>query len=229
MEQQPAGQILHLKNSPDTPLSERQIVEATIAFANGAQLQIEGLVARGPTETIGDAQIEHQLAEARAARQAGRPRDGAFLGAQIPQDLIVPSVEEHRRNLRAWVQQFIRLIRRHPHQAAAEIIRRDMVFLVEQKPVVRQGPQGLQLGSYYAFSTYADLVNLGVMLLADVDRAFNNKLCECQLEGCGAFFFEKKPETGRPQRKYCTQTHMLEAHTRNAAVRMAERRRQSAG
>lgn len=216
---------LQLKNTPDAPLTERQIVEATIAFTNGARLEIEGLVRRGIDKETGDAALALQIRVAKAFQELSKEDGGKLGGESFPQGPFPTSVDEYRRAVRVTTREIISDVLNKPKVAAGVIVRRELVSHVHQKPVVRQTEQGLSFRSYYEFNNFVELVDVGVLLLADVERGFREKLCECQLDGCGVFFFEKKPKTGRPQRKYCTPSHMLEAHSLNAPKRMARRRR----
>jgi hypothetical protein len=57
-----------------------------------------------------------------------------------------------------------------------------------------------------AFEAYVDT------LLLDDANAIGGDLCQCRLQECGKFFLSKKPATGRPQRFYCSEEHMLKVH-----------------
>jgi hypothetical protein len=105
-----------------------------------------------------------------------------------------------------------------PHFMGAEV-------LIHPRMVLRAVSGGLALDHYYHFKSEPELVSLGMILLLDPRRISSwPRLCQCQLPACGTFFFEKRPPTGRPQRKYCSRAHMLRAHDENASARMAKRR-----
>jgi hypothetical protein len=62
------------------------------------------------------------------------------------------------------------------------------------------------------------------ILLLDEERGFGTDLCRCTLQGCEKFFLVYKPPIGRPQSRYCTREHMLEAHARTATKRARKSR-----
>jgi hypothetical protein len=90
--------------------------------------------------------------------------------------------------------------------------------------ILRGTENGLAIRHYYIAGTWLDAINVGTALLLDRERGFGKLLCQCRLESCGKFFFEKKPAIGRPSRNYCSKRHMLRAHEDNAPVRMARLR-----
>jgi hypothetical protein len=194
--------VLRLKNFPGQPLTEREIVEATVAFANGADLEIDGLVAERGGKT-GEAKVRELL----------------LIAGVAPKD-----VEDHLRRLHVEVHKRLSVII-HSGRKALSLWYADQQFesVVPVKPVMRTSPKGASFALHYAFSSYWDLVVLGQLLLADPERPHSEKLFQCQLKSCGTLFFEKRPHTGRPQRKYCSRPHMLQAHDENATKRMAKR------
>jgi hypothetical protein len=210
------AKVMHLQNSVEHPLSEQRIVEATVAFANGAVLEIDGLVAKrgDPDSLVGDKQIEERLKMQRAFRERG-------IG-EMPSD-IPADAGEYRAQMRTATRARLSDIVADPVAAAREYVGRSFEDVISAKTVLRATPAGLVRASYYTFSTESDLVLLGSVLLA-ADERFRDKLCQCQLASCAAFFFEKRPPTGRPQRRYCTRAHMLRAHDENASHRMAKKR-----
>jgi hypothetical protein len=223
MEHNPS-RVLRIRNSNEQPLSEREIVKATLAFANGARLYIDGLAL--PSYADGDS--DHSLKsvvtflELEQIKEQGRERSEAewerYRAVELPK-----AVEKHREEAREATRS--RLVRalRHPDEVADFLVQ--FAELIKPKPLLRKVPGGLSLSSYYQFSSDLDLVHVGEVLLLDPERGFMQELCHCQLPACGAFFFEKRPPTGRPQRKYCSRAHMLRAHNENASARMAKKRR----
>lgn len=211
--------VMHLKNSAEQPLTEREIVEATVAFANGANLEIDGLVARGafPHE-VGDRKIESSLKLRRALQENPIPSLGEMPTSDIPVD-----VGAYRAQMRTATRMRLADLLADPVASAREYVGRSFEDVVSAKTILRATPAGLVRANYYTFSTDSDLVLLGSVLLA-ADASLREKLCQCQLASCGVFFFEKKPATGRPQRRYCTRAHMLRSHDENASQRMARKR-----
>lgn len=95
-------------------------------------------------------------------------------------------------------------------QAAAA----NMLKQVWSVPRVRGSDGALQhlvvIENSASLHAYATLLLIGPM---------GSDLCQCTHEGCTRYFLVKRPETGRPQRLYCTREHMLEAHAKNSTRR----------
>lgn len=187
---------------------------ATVAFANGARLDIDGLEPTSLAGSTGEKQLQTsvQLLRLLAERK------------KLSLDDLPSSADELRANWRSDTKVLLALALKRPEKAAAVLAERGSEGLVHVRPILRKVSGGLSLASYYQFATELELVALGQILLIDKDRGFLEKLCQCQLEECGDFFFEVKPPTGRPQRRYCSREHMLRAHDENASARMARRR-----
>jgi hypothetical protein len=214
---------IKLLNTAERPLSEKAIVDATVAFANGDSLDIQGLVPRGilpRADRVGDKAIE----EAIELRSALREKNIEF-----GDDDGIKTIGEYWDQMRQGVRSTLSVFVENPLAASRAVLKSGMVEVVSVKPVLREAAGGLELALHYEFMASPDLVHLGVLLLLDVHRGFGKKLCQCQWEPCGLLFFEIQPATGRPQRKYCCSEHMLQAHDQNAAKRMKRRRRAPAG
>jgi hypothetical protein len=211
------AKTIRLTNTPQRPLSEREIAEATIAFANGARLDIEGLERTSLTGSTGDKELEVLLRILRSFPKSGREPGS-------PAEAVPQTVADLRANYRSDTKALLSAALKKPEAAAAVLVDRGTEHVVHLRPLLRKVPGGLSLTSYYQFATELDLVKVGQILLIDRERGFLAKLCQCQLEECGDFFFEVKPATGRPQRLYCSREHMLRAHDENASARMARRR-----
>ena len=204
--------IIMLRNTAVEPLSEADIVGATLEFANGAMLDLRDLVAVFDYDSevvldpcTGDEAIEK--AEALfAAEMMESPR----------------SVEQLRREARTFTRDRLHEIVNRPMVAEDldGITDQDLFPYINPRPYLRKVPSGITLAFYYSFVSDLSLVRLGEILFEDTERPFHKKLCQCQLPSCGIFFFEVKPSTGRPQRRYCSEKHMLEAHDNNAAKRL---------
>ncbi len=207
------------------PLSEKEIVEATVAFANGATLDLldlaEHFPSRGPLDVtvqeyplhVGDVVLQENE-RYRAVEEGDEPR----------------TVDQVRNDCRRSTRESLGYIVREPMLAedVEGITDQDLFPMINSKPYLRKVDNGLTLSFFYSFATDLDLVRLGEILLEDTERPYGKKLCQCELESCGMFFFEVKPPTGRPQRKYCCSEHMLKAHDLNAGDRMKKRRRAAA-
>jgi hypothetical protein len=222
---------IKLRNNPMRPLSEKEIVDATIAFANGATLElldlydpfdnsldrieaeIQGTESKLQEPCVGDQALEKR--EIRIALETGKePR-------------AVQLIREDRRRAtreNLWHQIHDTMSSGDIEEWSDEWSDMDLFPLINPKPYMRKVANGLTLSFFYSFATDLDLVTLGEFLLMDTERPFGKKLCQCELQSCGLFFFEVKPPTGRPQRKYCCAEHMLKAHDQNASKRMKRKR-----
>jgi hypothetical protein len=207
-----------LTNSPDKPLTEKEIVDATLAFANGAKIDIRDPVANPGdlAHSVGDKKIESSLAVMKLMRERGLAPGSA--------DNVVTNIDEYRAGVRAALRRRLAHSLRDRRAVAREFIADGASELINPTIVIHPTADGLDLTNHYSFSTFVDLIVLGEVLLLATSRDFRHKLCQCQWEPCGLFFFEIKPPTGRPQRKYCGEDHMLKAHDLNAAGRMKKSR-----
>jgi hypothetical protein len=209
MERKP---VVRLENSQQKPLTEREIVEASVDFLNGRRIEIPGW--SGDNEIRFIIALE-EIQSSNAGRTVGKPRN-----ASQPSD---EAVQAFRNSFREAQREMLSRLIADPGAVALEL--KEAAPLIDPKPLIRVVQDGLWLDHFYEFKSELDLVTLGLVLLADPRRRSNwPQLCRCQLPSCGAFFFEKRPPTGRPQRRYCSRTHMLRAHDQNAPRRMATRR-----
>ena len=90
-------------------------------------------------------------------------------------------------------------------------------------PVLDREPQ-VRLSTLWVVTEPRAFDALTAVLLLDQDRPFGAGLCQCRLPECGRFFLERKPETGRPQRRYCSAEHMLESNSRTSTARALKSR-----
>ena len=228
-----------LTNDSVNPLTEKQIVDATVAYANGTDLVIHGLWPSGAKghdmrdqewvrKETGDEKLGAYLQLAEKMRIASL-REGKPNPFAIDPSVRITTVQEFRVIFRKRVSEILALALRDPH-AASEIMLdggtiRGLFLTCGVRNSLGKTESGLlRWNTEYTFSMYAELVELGLILMLDERRSFKEKLCQCQWEPCGLFFFEVKPPTGRPQRKYCCSEHLLKAHDENAAKRMKRKR-----
>jgi hypothetical protein len=232
---------IKLRNSPDHPLSEREIVDATIAFANGATLEL--------IESADPSGHSLERPEPAATTDQAPPPSFRFgprkwltgydldkLSTACPPGLSAEGKQEFeatKRELEQLIDEMRRVIRGLLEMIVSAPISGGIADAyskwglmpgVDAKVNFRRVGNGIALDFYYSFENVGGLAALGVLFLQDTERGFFKKLCQCKLESCGVFFFEVKQPTGCPQRKYCLREHMLEAHDLNAAKRMKEYR-----
>jgi hypothetical protein len=246
--EQPKPKLITLTNDADYPLSEEEIVEATIAFASGAKILLKDRYPY-PAEVAA-----RELAWTRYFKKhisAVRSCAKGVLRSWKSGEVTLPdvakaeweamaqmtTVEQLEDIFRERVRLIISLSLTDPDESATlfwaglqgdfPAMPNETAFRVNHS--IGPSDKGIKLVIYYEFPTFFNLVILGLTLLLDESRRFRQKLCECQWTPCRLFFFEIKPPTGRPQRKYCCSEHMLKAHDENAANRMKKRRRAPAG
>ena len=63
------------------------------------------------------------------------------------------------------------------------------------------------------------------LLLLDLSRPYGRDLCRCQLPCCRKFFLAVRPSSGRARRSYCSEEHMLQAHSAGSSRRVAASRK----
>jgi hypothetical protein len=68
------------------------------------------------------------------------------------------------------------------------------------------------------------VLSYALSLILDNTLEYRAALCRCRLKNCSVFFLAKKPATGRPQRRYCSEEHREEAHRLDGARRTAKSR-----
>jgi len=212
---------LRLSNTAGSPLTENQIVDATIAFANGATLLIDGLVPKDSTSKfVGDDYIEYTLRLSRAVRERGI----SGFKELNENDNIPTDAEDHRKRRRTNTRVRLGWIVNDPKRASEELRGWDVETGIRQKQVLRHTEHGVHLTSHYDFTFEGDLVDLGVILLTDTERGYAGRLCQCQSSSCGDFFFKVQPARGAPRSKYCSDEHMALGHDERAQVRMRNNR-----
>jgi hypothetical protein len=189
---------LGVKSESAFALSEQGVVEATIEFANGVSPSAPDI----PESSLADPKVKGLLAR------------------------IEQQTEESRELCRTYLANIVSM----PTSTSLgdQYLKTDLLQSIKVKPYFRKAGDGFTLDFRYEIETITSLAILGGLLLEDPHRGFRKKLCQCQLESCGKFFFKIQPPKGAPQKKYCCKEHMLEAHDLDAANRMKKRRRAAA-
>jgi hypothetical protein len=123
---------------------------------------------------------------------------------------------------RLATQYILGLIITDPDLAAKEFCRNGDLSMTYPSisRVVRRVPGGFSSSYFEQYLGEDNLVDKGTMLLLDISREFQKRLCRCALPSCSLFFFEIRGG-GRHSRKYCGKEHREEAHTMGAAARSA--------
>ena len=216
---------IKLRNTPERPLLEEEIVNATIAFANGARLDLKDLVdpfqwsfdgiTPEKIETyVGDEALMHN--EERLALRGGRELRP------------ISQIREDARSMTRDILSYYLIDPVLPEDVEG-LSGFDLFPSINGRVYMRMTANGCTLDFYYTFATDLELVRLGEFLIQDSERKFGKRLCQCQLKSCGRFFLEVKPATGRPQRRYCDPEHLKEAHALNASKRMRRIRNRARG
>ncbi len=187
--------VLKLLHTSQQPATEQELVEATLALANGTDVELNRVLV--PPAPAGFNQPGHDL--------WGFPTDDG----QAPstwEAVWRETLERLRADLRARLAQAMS----QPDAAAAAAVR--AWHWPRVQPVLRLVPGGLRLTVYYPVAGLEELCDLGVALILDLDRGHQADLCRCQLESCGAYFFVDRGASNRPRTKYCSPAHMLAFH-----------------
>jgi hypothetical protein len=116
-----------------------------------------------------------------------------------------------RQDWRAFLRRFVSTFR-SSRSAALRLVPEHLLTLHNISIMPKWEPAGAHLDFWVPINSPDALRALFVLMLADDSRPFGGALCRCRLDGCGRFFLEQKPATGRPQRLYCSRKHMLAAH-----------------
>lgn len=208
---------LFSENSP----TEREIVEATIAFVNGATIVVDDVpdslkhlqLVPAPMTPTQRRIAEDSLRGWRKLVHGGKPPETNIRDASEDEGLL-------QSRFRLVYREFLAKLLHDPRAIPRTFT--DMGFL-SKLPVetyLHATADGLSIVHHYHLDTFFDATQVGTALLLDQTKDFGRKICQCQLGTCGKFFFEIQPATGRPQRKYCCSDHMTDAHNQNAAKRM---------
>jgi len=196
-----------LENRRDRPLSEREIIDATLAFANGADLRIdgEGEHEMRLSETDGEVVLEIKGESEPAVQISGTKAEIAAIG----------------NRQREAIRRFLVRVMKEPGTLGRELLNQGWTkSWAKVERVVRPTEAGVSIRYYDRLFTPYLLANRGILLLLDPERGFGEKLCQCQLGACGDFFLEIRPPRGRPQRRYCSAEHMALGHKERGAIRM---------
>jgi hypothetical protein len=199
---------IQLVNSVDRPLGEAQVVEATLAFANGCGLRIVG--------------------------QGSQPGPAAVQVLQsLPSDRAHGAEARAWEHIFALVQG----AHTNPKQCAHAYLQTDLQGDGGGGPrrLVKRVPGGLAVLYHERFGSILELATLGALLLLDPSRPFLRKLCRCEFDKCRDYFLKKPPDPdrmstnrGRPKSKYCCTRHANEAHDADAAKRAQAYRKRKA-
>jgi hypothetical protein len=206
--------------------TDRDIVDATIAFVNGAKVVIVDTLGpddwtRGPLTPNERKLAEESLTTWKKLVYGDQPRPSGSVRSAGGAELLETEYRTVHRDFLAWLLRDSGAVaRRYAELGIAS------QFLVEV--YLHAAPDGFAITRLYRLDSYFKVLQVGIALLVDPEKRLLRKLCRCQLKSCGGFFFEIQPPTGRPQRKYCCSDHMLEAHRLDAPKRMKKFRKRAA-
>jgi hypothetical protein len=204
-----------LINEPANPLTKAQIVEATLAFVDGASIAINRYEP-GPS-------IDEFIFRARKFREL--TNDGAVGPFVVLIPASIATAEDLYSHLRTSVATVLGQSLTNPI-GTAEMIGQDGFQLIpgcnfgsgRTRHVRLHSQSGYRLTTYYEFANPIQLIEWGLLLILDGAMGFREKLRRCKR--CARFFLEVKPKTGRPNNIYC-QTGCMEAfHNSGGAARM---------
>lgn len=93
-------------------------------------------------------------------------------------------------------------------------------------PHFRQNATAMDVGYRFIARDLQSALWYVCALLLDDSTELGRNLSRCRLQECSKFFFaQPNPRGGPRRREYCSEEHMLEQHGRDAAHRMARKRR----
>ena len=198
---------LVVRNPPTNPLSDEQVVLATIAVANGALLELPDPSA------------------AAAARSSGPlGYRGRYRLLLMPDDKPAPSHARHGRDRELWIAGLRNLLDSIRDSDALARVRKHIVSAQwkiaawRTKTIFTHDGVDFHVANYHKFLTEESVVTFGLMLLADSKKGFGARLCRCRLATCGLFFLERG-DIGHPQRDYCCVQHLPGQHDPDTKVR----------
>jgi hypothetical protein len=214
-------QKLTLRNTPGNPLSDEQIVEATIAYANGVSVTLLDCAlgamssSAATQKLLADTEVfEHTKAEKRVLKAI--EKGGIPVFNKLLEDARKELIRGHLGDIVSG--------KLNPEDQAMFLENDEFFSAISPRLYLKKTPKGNSVALYYAFADLFSVIKLGSFFLDDSERPFGDKLCQCQLKSCGKFFFKIQPKNGAPQRKYCSKEHMTEAHNLNAVKRMEKHR-----
>jgi len=177
-----------LRNLKTTPASDDFLVDALLAFANGAEVTIVGQPRYGePHSKAADRPVYVELLkDTIGGRQSILPMLTDKDGRQRP---MVAVIDLGRSN--ASLPSPIRSL-----------------GSVSVKRIVVGRPRGYSLAYFRQFHTARAALAEAAMLIVDPYRPYGRALCRCQYPACQKFYFARKnPRGGPPNRTYCTPKH----------------------
>jgi len=210
------------RGQPGPALTERELLQLVVNFANGGKLAGPLLHAPGvrflvPLERSQDGQrwVAGTLDHDPTAADVAPTEHLAQLRAQLTQDLAsaigkgLPQKDLDRLK-----------------SAASQMVATPAYEIQQQ----RQGRSYAQRRHLHVRWHYVPLsleatLALAVLWLRDDDLKLGADLKRCKLETCGRFFFSSAraeqtgKQAGRPPELYCDNAHMIEAHKATAAER----------
>jgi hypothetical protein len=210
-----------LINDPLHPLTDAQIVDATLAFVNGADIALNRLEP--------GCSIEECISQARKFRE--------FSTNEVERPFLdVPLAFGSTAELHSYLRNRVAVILGHAltdPAATAKVIDKDGFQLIpgyyfgscNVRLVRLHSQSGYRLTSCYEFQNSIQLIELGLFLILAQGTGFRERLRRCKWNGCAWFFLIVKPETGRSKSHYCRSDCMEQLHNSRGAARMKKLRR----
>lgn len=183
------------------PLSEQELLDAALEFANKGS-------ARAWLALLSGIKVPADLFSS--------PRVAA-----IADRVVAEEFEPARQRL---VDDMAAVVRGADTSAIARRAAREAarVVLVPHFELV---DGALRVTHRYLAQDLAARVSYVVLLLLDSSRDFGRRLCQCKLETCERFFWERRStQGGRRGRSFCSPEHMREHNSATAAERVRRHR-----
>jgi hypothetical protein len=191
-------------NSPSWPASDDRLVDALLAFANGAEI----VMLFKPGERAAPSEV---WAEPRD------PEEQRLRFARILQDLVAaPGRFKPAGEGKMWTQtatpEYLHgekeLLHGRPSIGGMNFVgyASNLLLLIEVKPVLVFGPHGYSIQHFRDFrGDLETLLSYVGMLLLDGTKPYGAALSKCRLASCGRFYLARGKEGGgRANRSYCS-------------------------
>jgi hypothetical protein len=186
-----------LRNLVTAPATDDALVDALLAFANGAELVIVGQDARfgEPRALDSDRAVYVEALERAVERQ-----EGPIPMLRHPDGRPRPSFMVMRLGRGSGTRKLPRPLRGLPAVATERVI-------------VPVGRRGYSLAWFRQFRTAASALAEALMLVLDPEKPYAKALCRCRYPECRKFYLARKnPKGGPANRTYCSKQHRIDHH-----------------